>query len=82
MPLHIGIDVAKRFQVAVLVEDNGDFLQVIHFDNDAAGYQLLHQTMSQYSAAEILIAMESTEHYHGVTRPRSVAYEARQPYNY
>lgn len=63
MTLYIGIDVAKRFHVAALVGDDGAVLQVVRFDNDAAGYQLLHQTMGQYSAVEILIGMESIGHY-------------------
>lgn len=63
MTLYIGIDVAKRFHVAALVGGDGAVLQVVRFDNDAAGYQLLHKTMGQYSAVEILIGMESTGHY-------------------
>jgi transposase len=63
MTLYVGIDVAKRFQVAALVGADGEVLHTLRFDNDAAGYARLRQIMSQYSVSETLVAMESTGHY-------------------
>lgn len=63
MTLYVGIDVAKRFHVAALVDDEGDVLRTLCFDNDASGYARLHQILRGCSPSETLVAMESTGHY-------------------
>ena len=63
MTLYVGIDVAKRFHVAALVGDDGAVLQRRRFDNAAAGYARLEESLASYSPLETLIALESTGHY-------------------
>jgi len=63
MPLYVGIDVAKRFHVAALVDEGGIALHLFRFENDATGYACLDQALNRYSAGQTLIALESTGHY-------------------
>lgn len=63
MALYVGIDVAKRFHVAALVDEAGTLLHTLRFDNDATGYRHLDQALNDCPASPRLAALESTGHY-------------------
>lgn len=41
MTLYVGIDVAKSFHVAAIVDEEGLVLHTLRVDNNATGYQRL-----------------------------------------
>lgn len=63
MTLYLGIDIAKHFHVAALVNDAGTVLKTLRFSNAATGYHTLFTTLQPFPRHEILVAMESTGHY-------------------
>lgn len=63
MALYVGIDVAKSFHVAAIVDEEGLVLDTLRVDNDAAGYARLCQLLSRYGPSQQLVALESTGHY-------------------
>ncbi len=73
MTIYIGIDVAKRFHVAALVDDSGRLITHLCFDNNATGYQQFFACLDRHSAGtEPVIGMESTGHYGAALRDRLV----------
>jgi transposase len=63
MRCYVGIDVAKSFHVAALVDTEGEVIRTVRFDNDAAGYAELRQALAPYAICDTPIALESTGHY-------------------
>ena len=66
MTLYIGIDVAKTFHIACLIDSQGQRVAQLRFDNDAAGFHQLEQTIQRLAFPEmewVLCGMESTGHY-------------------
>jgi transposase len=63
MTCYVGIDVAKHFHVAAVVDEEGQVLHTLRFDNNLAGYQHFNRSLNQAGRTEMLVAMESTGHY-------------------
>jgi transposase len=66
MTLYIGIDVAKAFHIACFINSQGQMVAQLRFDNDAAGFHELQQTILRLSLPEmvpVFCGMESTGHY-------------------
>ncbi len=63
MSIYVGIDVAKRFHVAALVDAAGEVVTTLRFTNDAAGYERLRQALAPYPIPAVLVALEATGHY-------------------
>lgn len=65
--LFVGIDVAKAFHVAAVVDESGAVAaQPRGFDNDAGGFEAMASWLASCGAepAGSLIVMEATGHYH------------------
>jgi transposase len=63
MTLYVGIDVAKAFHVAAIVDEDGLIVHTLRLDNDTTGYQQLQHLLSQYGPGHLIVALESTGHY-------------------
>ena len=66
MTLYIGIDVAKTFHIACVINAQGQMMAQLRFDNDAAGFHQLEQIIQRLAFPEmewVLCGMESTGHY-------------------
>lgn len=73
MTIYIGIDVAKRFHIAALVDEDGQPITQLRFDNNASGYQHFFACIDRYrDGGEPVIGMESTGHYGAALRDRLV----------
>lgn len=66
MALSIGIDVAKTFHVACVLNSQGQVLTRLRLDNDAAGFQEFQQAIQHLcllGGDPVFCGMESTGHY-------------------
>lgn len=73
MTIYIGIDIAKHFHVTALVDDNGQLITQLRFDNNATGYQRFFACLNRHSdKSEPVIGMESTGHYGAALRDHLV----------
>jgi transposase len=64
MGCYVGVDVAKHFHVAAIVDEVGQVLRTLHFDNNLTGFQRFDQILS----SEMLVALEATGHYGNALR--------------
>lgn len=66
MDSFIGIDVAKDFHVAAVVDASGSSVADTTFTNDAAGFALLAEWLAGLglNPSNAVVCMESTGHYH------------------
>ena len=61
---YVGVDIAKSFHVASVIEDTGSIIvEPFSFENNLQGFTKLLDILSSYSKEELLIGLESTAHY-------------------
>ena len=66
MSIYVGIDVGKFFHVAYCLDERGNRLGYLKFDNDLTGFTELERLVSKLSIPDngnILLGMEATGHY-------------------
>ena len=66
MTYYVGIDIAKYEHVASIYDPStGELiLDSLHFDNNIKGFKLLLSKLKLFKKSEVVIAFESTAHYH------------------
>ena len=66
MTIYVGIDIAKHEHVASIFDPStGELiLDSLHFDNNIKGFNLLLSKLKLFKNSEVVIAFESTAHYH------------------
>ena len=66
MTLYVGIDIAKYVHVASIYDPStGELiLDSLHFDNNLKGFKLLLSKLKSLHDSDVVIAFESTAHYH------------------
>ena len=66
MSVYVGIDVGKLFHVAYCLDERGNCLGTLKFDNDRPGFTELEKLIAALSIPEngnILLGTEATGHY-------------------
>ncbi len=66
MTLYVGIDIAKYSHVVSIYDPStGELiLDSLHFDNNLKGFKLLLSKLKSHHDSDVVIAFESTAHYH------------------
>ncbi len=66
MTLYVGIDIAKYVHVASIYDPSSGelILDSLHFDNNLKGFKLLLSKLKSLHDSDVVIAFESTAHYH------------------
>ncbi len=66
MTVYVGIDIAKYEHVASIYEPSSGelILDSLHFDNNLKGFKLLLSKLKSIYKSDVVIAFESTAHYH------------------
>ena len=66
MTYYVGIDIAKYVHVASIYDPStGELiLDSLHFDNNLKGFKLLLSKLKSLHDSDVVIAFESTAHYH------------------
>ena len=57
MTLYIGIDVAKTFHIACVINAQGQMMAQLRFDNDAAGFHQLEQIIQRLAIGQPLLEL-------------------------
>jgi transposase len=66
MSIYVGIDVGKFFHVAYCLDEKGNCLGILKFNNDLTGFIELEKLIGGLSIPDngsILLGMEATGHY-------------------
>jgi len=66
MTIYVGIDIAKYEHVASIFDPSSGelILDSLHFDNNLKGFKLLLSKLKSLHDSDVVIAFESTAHYH------------------
>ena len=65
MTNYVGIDIAKYFHVATVIDSTGKKITgPFKFDNSREGFDLLVTKLELLEKSELVIGIESTAHYH------------------